>query len=240
MAISFIGSANAEADNGGDATITLPSALEDDLVIVAYENTTRGGADLDLAMITSGYTEVADLFSNDSLEAQLGVFYKVMGASPDTTAQVDGLGGLDVAVAAVAMVFRGVDTTTPMDVAATPATGLNTHTPDPPSIDWSTANAWTVIVGGCGHASSTRTLTFPTGYTTNAEQKSNLDATNNNVSTIGIGYNNGPSDPEDPGTFTVSGLDDAGFSWAAVTMALRPAGGGGGGGGFTGWGIPIF
>ena len=39
-----------------------------------------------------------------------------------------------------------------------------------------------------------------------------------------MGYrSSGVSDPEDPGIMTLSGTDSTGYSWAAATIALRPA-----------------
>lgn len=221
MAISFVGSAENSAINGADVTLTLPAMLQDDLVIVAYGVGDNDNVDFNMAMVTAGYTEVADLFSDDTQDANLGVYWKVMGATPDTSAVVDGLGGADAAVAATCMVFRGVDTATPFDVVTTTATGINTMHPNPPAIDHlNPAGLWTVIAGASGHTlGGAGTYTFPTGYTTNA-----LDIGSDDTSdiTVGLGYRTNPADPEDPGVMTHSGADSANFAWAACTMALRP------------------
>jgi hypothetical protein len=223
VAISFVGSAEASAINGGDVTLTLPAMAQNDLVIVAYAVGDNDNIDFDMAMVTADYTEVADLFSDDIQDIHLGVFYKKMGATPDTTAVVDGLGGADAAVTAVAMVFRGVDTTTPMDVAATTDAGINTAHANPPSINHNNpSGVWTVIAGACANAGGVgASFTFPTGYTTNALSDAE-DDTGSDV-TVGMGYKETPSDPEDPGAMTFSAVDDVSYSWAAVTMALRPA-----------------
>jgi hypothetical protein len=222
VAISFIGSAEGSQINGGDVILSLPASQTNDLVIVAYSIGDNDAVDFDMGMVTADYTEVADLFANDTFEANLGVFWKVMGATPDTTAQVNGQGGTDASVAAVAMVFRGVDTTTPMDVAATTNTGLDTMHPNPPSINHNNpSGVWTVIAGASAHTlGASVTYTFPTGYTTNAVDDAETDTT---ATAVGMGYNTAPSDPEDPGVMTLSGTDDAGFAWCACTMALRPA-----------------
>jgi hypothetical protein len=222
VAIEFVGSAEGSAQNGASVTLTLPTALQNDLVIVAYSIADNDTVDFDMAMVTADYTEVADLFSNDSNDSYLGVFWKVMGATPDTTAQVAGLGGTDAAVAAVAMVFRGVDTTTPMDVTPTTDTGQSTTHPNPPSINHNNpSGVWTVIAGcGSHNGGAAPTFTFPTGYTTNAVDDSESDTT---ATTVGMGYNSAPSDPEDPGVMTWSGVDALSNSWCAATIALRPA-----------------
>jgi len=222
MAISFIGSASGAAGNGGDPSITLPSTLEGDLVIVSGGIGDNDNVNFTMAMITTGYTSVADLFANDTQDCSLGVFWKFMGVTPDTTAVFDGQGGTDAACSAVAMVFRGVDLTTPMDVAPTTATGINTMHPNPPSIDHlNPSGVYSVIAGASGHTlGSTGTYTFPTGYTTNALQRGANDTSD---VTVGMGYRTDPADPEDPGVMTHSGTSSTSFSWAAVTMALRPA-----------------
>lgn len=225
-AISFVGSCENSAasnPNGADVTLTLPSMQLDDLVIVAYSNGDADDVDENVGMITAGYTEVADLFANDTNETNFGVYWKVMGASPDTSATVDGLGGIDTSVAAVCMVFRGVSTTTPMDISLVGGTTLNTMHANPGPIDHNNpSGVWTVIAGASGHTlAGAGTYTFPTGYTTNAVDRGSDDTSD---TTVGLGYrSSGVSDPEDPGTMTHSGTDNAAFASATTTMALRPA-----------------
>ena len=227
MAISFVGSAEGSAQNGGDVTLdltTISGLAQNDLVIVAYSIADTGDVDHNMAMVTAGYTEVADLWADDTDQTNLGVYYKFMGASPDASAVVDGLGGANAAVTAACMAFRGVDTTTPMDVSATTATGINTMDPDPPSISTFTeATSWTVIAVGSGYAGggTTDTYTFPAGYTTNAVDVSQDDPTATLTALTGMGYRTNPSDPENPGTMAASPVDNIAYSWAAVTMALR-------------------
>jgi chemotaxis signal transduction protein len=222
VTIEFVGSAENSAGNGADVTLTLPATQPGDLVIVAYAIGDNDSANQTMAMVTGGYTSVADLFSDDTLDVNLGVFWKVMGSPSETTAIVDGLGGTDAAVAAVAMVFRGVDTTTPMDVTATTDTGIDTGIANPPSINHNNpSGVWTVIAAGTAHSGGAAiTYTFPTGYTTNAVDDGETDTTD---VTVGMGYRTNPSDPEDPGSMTPSVADGVTFAWAAVTMALRPA-----------------
>jgi hypothetical protein len=222
VTIEFVGSAENSAGNGADVTLTLPATQPGDLVIVAYAIGDNDSANQTMAMVTGGYTSVADLFSDDTLDVNLGVFWKVMGSPSETTAIVDGLGGTDAAVAAVAMVFRGVDTGTPMDVTATTDTGIDTGIANPPSINHNNpSGVWTVIAAGTVHSGGAAiTYTFPTGYTTNAVDDGETDTTD---VTVGMGYRTNPSDPEDPGSITPSVADGVTFAWAAVTMALRPA-----------------
>jgi hypothetical protein len=225
--ISFVSNACASSDDGlGTYTLTLPTTLENDLVVVAIGTGDNDNVNEDVGpnlVGTYGYTEVADLFSNDTFDTNLGVFWKVMGATPDTSYTLDSIGGNDASNAAVCIVFRGVDTTTPMDVTPTTATGLNIFSPNPPSINHNNpSGVWAIIAGASSHnLGDTGNFTFPTGYTTNTIIRGHNDT---NDVTVGMGYrSSGVSDPEDPGVMTHSGTNSTSFAWGAVTIALRPA-----------------
>lgn len=226
--IFVVGTVAGSATNGDDVTLTLPTCLENDLVVVAG-NIPRQ-SDIDVTMTTSGYTEVADIAeTGDSNDVNLGVFYKKMGASPDTTAVFNGGNDASDGVSAVAVVLRGVDTTTPMDVTATTATGVNSVDPNPPSIDYSDTNALILVAMGTGHAlGATHGHTMPQYYM--GVTACGNDTRDSAVSLAWLGKHLA-SDPENPtqgyevrdqgngsaGTVQVTN------SWAAVTMALRKA-----------------
>jgi hypothetical protein len=216
--IYLVGSATATAITGtSDLTINLPAGIAaNDLVIVAHSS--GDGVDNDVQMTTAGYTEVADLFANDTIDCNFGVFYKKMGASPDTTAVCKASGLTNDGLSAVALVFRNVDTT-PMDVTPTTATGINSGLPNPPSITPADPSAVVVIAGGSGNNQGTLGgLNFPLGYTgVSAFADANTDTS------TALAYNMAPSSPEDPPIFTLGGLaDGTTYAWCAVTMALAP------------------
>ncbi len=225
-AISFIGSAEGSSSPNSDTTVDLSGLglQEGDLVVVAGAVGDDDSANLDMATVTANYNEVADLFSNDTDDTNMGVWWKLMGASPDSDVVVNAVGGTDASLAVVVMVFRGVDQTTPMDVTPTTAEAqLNTADPNPPSINHNNpSGVWTVIAGASGHVlGGASTYTFPTGYTTGAIDRGHDDT---NDITVGLGYrSSGVSDPEDPGTMNHSGTDSTTNSWTAATLALRPA-----------------
>jgi hypothetical protein len=223
MVISFVGGATDNANNGSNCVIdlsTIAGLAENDIVIVAFSNGDNDGVDETVSMTTSGYTKVADLFSDDNFDTNLGVFWKVMGATPDANATTAGMGGNDSGQSAVCMAFRGVDTTTPMDVTPTTATGINTVLPNPPSIDFDDANAWVVAIGAGAHdTGANKTYSAPADYD-NIQTRSGNDTSD---SITGMAYKPDPSDPEDPGIWSWSDTDAATFSWCAVTLALREA-----------------
>lgn len=224
MAISYVGGATAVSQGNTDVSVSLTALTggsdsapsNGDLIIFAYNIADADNVDLNLACNTAGFAEIADLFGNGTQDANLGVFWKIHDG--DTAVVGEGsLGGTDTSIQGAVMVFRGVDPTTPFDVTSTTATGTTTGDPDPPSIDWSTAGAWTVIVGSCAHAANVNgTFTGPTGYTTDFITVGNQDTADG---IIGMGYNAAPADPENPGLIT-TGTTASG--WCAVTMALRP------------------
>jgi hypothetical protein len=236
MAISRVNGNTATANNGGNPSVDMSTwgLLQDDLVIAVLDSGFT--SDQDIVMNTSGYTEIADLFASDVRDTGLGVFYKKMGASPDSTAVGQGSTNASEGLALAVTAFRGVDTASPFDATATTATGANSANADPPSITFATSGVWVVIGTGCSSNTAATVLTFPAGYTTNALQTVGSDTWR---AVVGMAYNSSPSSPENPGVVTADSslVDDA---WCAVTIALKPAAGGGAGGAFTGWGLPIF
>ena len=223
MAISFVGSAANSAPNGQAVTTTLPGSMAVDDLILAYFG--EGDiVDRTPAMTTAGYTGVAELYSNGgSWDVNANVFYKYHNGS-DTTAVSAALGDAGTSNCLILMVFRGVALAVdggPFDVTTTTATGIIVLDPDPPSINWVTAGTWVVIAGGASSgADGAGTYTFPSGYTTDAVQRGQVDTEDH---TCGMGYNSAPADPEDPGAMSHSGSTTAGTSWVAYTMALKPA-----------------
>lgn len=219
MPITYVGSANA---TGSSASFNIDlsglSLAQGDLVIVATGFVTVGGSDSNPGVTTSGYTEVADLFGDDSREAQLSVSYKLMGATPDTTVACNGSGSGSFGSVGIAYVLRGVDQTTPIDVTTTTATGIDSAVPDPPSITPATSGAW-VVIAGLGTATSVdETVTAPTGYSNNIIKGSD-PSTAVNLAVASKAWTSGAEDPGAWGGWTTSASD----AWAAVTMAIRPA-----------------
>ena len=227
MAISFVGSSvNSSSPNTGTVVdITGGPHQSGDLLIVAAAvgDTANNGM---LAPTDGSWSRVpgvaATLYSNDANDVNLDLYYKIASGS-ETTISFGARGGTNASNAAVVMAFRGVDNTTPFDVNATTATGIDTSNADPPSIDHGNpSGVWVVIAGATGHTGgATAAFTFPTGYTTNAAQRAHNDTID---VLVGLGYRTNPSDPENPGPFSAANIGTAsGNAWAAVTMALRPA-----------------
>ena len=113
MAITFVGSNTATNIAGTAITLSLPAANQNDLVIVVTgcQNETKGGPPS-----TAGYTAIADVLHTS--DCRLHVSYKFMGSTPDPSVSIPATGVGTIGLVALALVFRGVSTATPLDVAA--------------------------------------------------------------------------------------------------------------------------
>lgn len=223
---TYVGSyISGAAGSVGTHTLTLTSLtggigsapIEGDLVVVFVAYTT---ASTNLNVTCTGYTEIADLYLADDADVNLGVFYKLMTATPDTSATVGGVTSTAAqAITFGCIVFRGVDQVTPLDVTSTVATVASSTRPNPPSITPVTPGAIIVAVGanatGLSEANSELSASELSGfveyYSSDTEGGSNL----------GFGYCNWPGGAFNPAAFSTPATD-IGDSAAAVTIAIRP------------------
>ncbi len=170
---------------------------------------------------TTAYTLIgSELYSDDSLDINLRAAYKIMSSSPDANIVFGPVGDNAGSGAFVVYVFSGVDQSTPMDVAATTATGINGGNADPPSITPSTAGARIVAVGaGCGALGNT-------GDFSSSDLSKFVVASKGSVTDycarVGVGQHVWTSGAFNPAAFT-GGDASSVVSWAAITFALRPA-----------------
>jgi len=189
-----------------------------DIVVVCY--CVGGGANdgIDVTISTAGYTEVADLQQNETFTTNLGVFWKFMGSTPDTTVVVGATGNTSRAGAVSIHVWRGIDPNFPLDVVSTTAGGGNTPVANPPSITPITAEAVVLCCAGAAHGQGT--ATFSHGSLTEVTSAGGSDTDD---ATSVIGCNEAwSSGAYDAAAYTFSGAIVDNASWIAVTMALRP------------------
>lgn len=210
MAVTLRGTASGSDAAAADVTVTLPAGIAQNDVV--YGTGVNGGnvGDLDMAMVTTGYTELADLFVNDTNDTNLGLFRKVMGATPDSTAVFSNLATNMVAVVEVLI---GVDTGTPEDATTTTAAAASFPAVNSPSITTVTANAWVISVGG---TTEPDVPTAPTNYINLIHVQGvadNVMMATREIASPGA---------ENPALYT--GLaGQSTDSWAAATVAVRPA-----------------
>jgi hypothetical protein len=229
VAIEFVGgnTAGKAGAASGNTTIALNSGLtggiaaaasSGDLVIACFA--TGAIADRTLAITdgTTGYTLInSELYSNDTFDTNLRVAYKFI--TSDTATTFGPTGDAADSGAMAVYVFRGVNTSTPLDVAAVPATGIDTSRANPASITPTTTGAYVVIVGAAAHNGGVDT--FTSSDLTDFQTVGGTNDTND--VTLGVGHFAWTSGPFDAAAFGHSQVDNAGFSWAAMSVALRPA-----------------
>ena len=194
-----------------------------DLVVVVIGSCGSQVADYDVIMTTSGYTERVELFASDTVKTNFGVFTKFMGATPDTTA-VGASGFNSQFRVMLVQVWRGVNATTPMDVTLTSTTGTDGATVDAPSITPATPKSVVLAIGSAADvltaSNALSALTVPSGMTNFVGQDCFYTAYR--VESAGIASVEWTGGAYNPAAFG-GGSTYAGASWAAATLALRPA-----------------
>lgn len=205
-------------------TNSVPAAS--DLVVVTLDLAYSGASIAGIIQNASAvdYTLGAEVYGTDAEDCTCRVGYRFMPATPETTCVLDVASGIGT-YAYTIHVYRGVDRYTPMDVTAVTANGNNTHLANPGSITPVTPGAWVHVGGaaGCYDTGSVFTTTDLTNFI------SINFGTGNHKSKVGAGYYpSWTSGAFDPAVFTGGGTDSIYNSWAAVTLALRPAPAGGG------------
>lgn len=234
MAVSFVGSLPAVgANNGGNVTLSFsnlrdaagatPTLQQGDLVVVAYMSS--GTADAACSTSSSNWNELHENYANGSSnDTNLAVYWKVMTASPDTQFVAVGPTGNSNATVAVAFAFRGVDTANPIDVFVSgthAVTGTGTGRPDPAAITPVAPGAW-IIVAGAAAAATGATFTNPGDLSSTTNHFRALSHAETIDGMLGMGIKTDwASGAFNPGAWT-SGPNNAGDSWAAMTLSIRP------------------
>lgn len=225
MAIEFVGAQTASIAASTATNTTITFALtggidtvprDGDYVIVSYS--VASTVDRAIGVISTGYLEVAELYSSDSFDANLSVNVKRMLYNPDTSVVIGPTGSTADSGAVLIQVFRGVHPSTPLDVAVTTAIGANTGAPNPPAANPSTLpDCIAVLIGAAGTPAGT---VFTAYYLNNFAQVQNTAYTNDaSVGggwigvTQGVAYN-GAAWNNSPNINTQA--------WAAVSLVLRP------------------
>ena len=205
MAIQFVGGAYA-LGSSSNFSVSLTAlaggigtaAQAGDLVIVL--NACAGTGSRALGVTSTGYTEVADLYADDTSDTDLSVSYRVMPASPDTTVGVTASAGTAYGAIGIVHVYRGVHPTSPMDVTPTTATGTNSSIPDGPSITPATNGATVVVCGAGAYTSADTSVTAPTNYTN--QTNNSTDPGTAIIAAIVSRANLGSGTAEDPAAWT--------------------------------------
>jgi len=206
-ALDDFGSAAGTGDGG--------TIAENDVVFFAagYTNVTN----VFLGVDEAGWTKSTETYHNNTDDVEAAIFWKAMGPTPDTAVTVTDSGAA-LSHGGTAIVLRGVDTTTPLDV--TPTTVL-WYTG--PAITPTTAGSWifTTLHLGSTPADGSSVDTAPANMS-NVGGGTATDGTTYQLDWGAAYYTAWTSGSFDPDSWTRT-AGDAGNGHVGITFAVRPA-----------------
>lgn len=213
MSITIVGAVKATATDGNNATIDISSLSPqtDDLVFIASGTASRSSNEGRIGNSLS-YTQDINLTSAQRFRTAYKKYI-----SGETSITIEGSGNASDALVAVAILLRGQDTTTPIDVTSTTAGGNSTN-PDCPSITPSSNDCCILAITNSTVVDAS--ITAPTNYTIPTNGTANASDTNSY--TIAIAYrilSGGGGSAENPSSYT----NWSSSVWQAATTAIRPA-----------------
>jgi len=204
LPVAFVTSGTSTQNN----TLTLSGLQSGDFVMYA---TCGNNTDIytNISATNSGTITSLTTVNNDNTDSKI-FYYFVTGTETVITPSTGGSDGNNLAV-----VFRNVDTSNPLDVTHT--TNTSSGNPNPPNITTVTSPTMIVVFGVSQEDEENpqdMTLTAPSGYTLAAFSNQH----NNSESIIGAAYKEHTSTgSENPGAFSVNNQDGS----IAYTFALR-------------------
>ncbi len=213
--ITHVGAGTQDQANGGNVTPGLPAHQTNDLLLCAVtsnDNTAHSVA-------TSGWAQVYQVAQGGGNQPRSSLFYKKALSGAETAPTITHTGGGGIVAACTA--FRGVNTTTPFDVAY-----AGTHYADTTNNSNTTSGSLTTVSNGAtilfiGHVNDNR-CNFSTSVTGGLTWNESFCADSNQGADemIGVHYAaQGSAGLVGPITFTHTGSDDN----RGVLVALRPA-----------------
>lgn len=205
MALSYRGGCENSAIDGADVVVNLPGGTATNDVVLIGHGSPRSGTTM--GMDTGGYTEIVH-FDNAS-NVVVSINRKVMGGTPDSTAQANGSAVSADAHTVVGHVWTGADTTTPEDATGTTASSINN-----PAIVTVTNGA--VVLAWMMSRVNDAAVTAPTNY---INQVDITDSDTRSTTMCVASREIASAGSEDPATWT----DITSTSPGAVTTAIRPA-----------------
>lgn len=225
--ISLVGWATASGNNDTNATLDLTgltggsdtSPSQGDYVIVF--GAASSGVDSDVTISDGAYAALGtDIYQSDSFKVNTNVFAKVQTATPDTSVSINGANNNTGGNAAVAVVLRGVDGTTQLDVAVQQGASLNTALANAPTITPSTSGAWIIAGGGISQDTTPGTFTGPANMT-DYHQATSVGSSRGNVAWAALktDWSSGAFDPD----ALTGGDESTSYAFGAFTIAVRPA-----------------
>jgi len=205
-------------DNGGLAG----GAVQQDDVIFVPTGWATSATDVDPGVSTSGYTEIDDLFISNTRAANLSLNWKAMGSTPDTSVVANASNAAGSGSVAIALVYRYVDPTNPLDiayVAANHSVKVNgAQIADPPAITPVSAGAKVLSVVCATGDTTPASVNPPTGPSLRAGQTNGGSSRGFRIGCADFAWTSGSYD-EAVWTSTEIGASDASI---AMVVALKP------------------
>lgn len=201
------GSAEGTGDGG---------TIAQDDVVLAF-TAVGSSASRTVGLSSTGYTSITSVAQSGSDQrAEAAAFWKAMGATPDAEIVQAYGGSSGDSHSSIAIVLRGADTTTPIDVAAVTGNGI-----DPGAITPANPNAL-ILAFAATASDSAATLTASPANMTDVGAGSQ-----NKTHDLGIrlAYHEWTSGAFDPSAFTRSPVNpgDGTEGEVYVVLAIRPA-----------------
>ncbi len=231
--ISFVGSGTFFDETASsynfsslvDSAGGTPTILADDLVVAIFScgsSSDRPDATIQATGYTLGNTNLTS--ANGAIVANLQMSYKKMPSTPDTSFSYGVSGGTNPSRSCAVFVFRGVNTTTPLDVTSTIASGTGTGAADPPTITPSTAGAWIGVAGSYCHNGDRILYTNPGDLSSTTNHfRSALGTDTIRDGCVGAGIKTNWTSGAFDGSTLSGGSTSGTAAWCALAYALRPA-----------------
>lgn len=222
--LEFIGYATgASGTTDWDVTVDVSSLSAgtlqaDDLILIVSatgQSTALGNAvytaPTDFDMLING-----DLYNFNTYPINMGVAKKIATGSETTlTFNSNGTGGSSGDTRGIALVFRGVDTTTPLGTPF-PKSNDDDVPPNGGAVTDVAPTSFVIVFGATATNSNASNFTGPAGYEAIINNRGPLDTS------LGVTWNETPSSTENPGAFTGGGVQ-TGSASVALTVEIKEA-----------------
>jgi hypothetical protein len=188
-----------------------------DIVIVGYASASTSNQAINV--VTSGYTQIDTkrYVDGTTYDVNMGMWYKVMGDTPDTSVVMTGTLNTADAGAIQVQVYRGIDQTNPID-GVTFTSGTGTTLPQPLPLDYVMSGGLPIQFVAMASVSTAGSLVpgINNYYVTyNANDTNSITSTMNHSVPDGVKR-------FIPSAFTGGPTAAAGNSWGAYTLNLKP------------------
>lgn len=226
--VVYVGASSAISSGGSSITLRLDtltggvgSAPQTGDLVVVYATAASANTTTPISnrTLSTGFTRLYQSFENDAYDTNLMIYYKIMGATPDTSCQLENPGAGN-GTTMIAQVFRNVDPEAPLGIGSV-TTSQNTVLPFASALTRGlTVNKTGMLisaVGGGAHIGGVQTYT-----SSNLTSFRTSGANSTNDATIGAGLATGAPTTFTPAQFGFSTSNSTTYSCSGVITAINP------------------